>query len=242
MVICASVLAGCNTDCIDGVCADFDNTEHYAGPCRSAEQQMEVVRPCTFVYHDDHRLERVTCEWRNPYWDDLAESTWTWSGDAPSIVDVQAASPTYTEATRWSVLESRVRVVPHYDHRERIYDAATFAFLPLVGSAVAKPVAELGLIKWGDTNYLWTSEGNRLLRRGSDGTVRAFELDAAGRLVYAELGDGAYRYTWDEDQLVQRDTEPAGATPVDLWTYDLGGNVVEHLGPTGRELYDYDCW
>src|SRR6185503_11597847 len=117
------------------------------------------------------------------------------------------------------VLEGAAPTSPPY----RVYDSPSFAFHPSPGSSAVNPRADLGLIEHNGNPYTWTTEGDLLVRVG-EGERSTFLVDAFGKLsmlTHDMQDDGVvditFRFTYDQDRLVEQVIEGGGGQYVSRW-------------------------
>ncbi|HUJ57205.1 MAG TPA: hypothetical protein VLX92_01875 [Kofleriaceae bacterium] len=252
----AIAATGCTDDCVSGLCPALGNEQAFAGPCRSAGAQGDTSDSfwerdtCTFTYASG-QIATAECDYETD--DDGGGDTadWTWSGSAVGSIDHMVAGIDALDE-RWAFDPTQVVVsddVIDQNDPVRVYDRATFALLPLVGSDLARPTAQLGLLQDLATTYTWSGQGTTtLVRTGSDGSVVTYTLDALGRIVTVSAADQTDEYTFDGDLLVEHQITSDGLAQSDTtWRYDRGGNVADRTYTTPgqaplHEVFDYACW
>jgi YD repeat-containing protein len=252
-------LSGCEDPCVDGVCPRFDLSTHYAGPCESAvervaENGQSYGRHCTYDY-DGTRIANIECRLWNEFGDIPSQETTTWVYDAdgqPVRIESELISEgTHALSSRWQldtdpITYSEGRTTPS---EERLaYDRATFAFLPIVGTGVRTPRAELGLLRAGEATFTWNGSSTSLTRTSSTGRLTTFELDARGRIVHSNdrqpSGGRIEDETWTFDGDLLREsattviTDSGTSHYATEYIYDLAGNIAK----SGDEAYAYNCW
>jgi hypothetical protein len=260
VAVAAAAGAGCGDDpaCIEGVCPDFEESRSLPGPCRAG--LSDEPSPMTFDYDAAGRVTRAGRMYllsdEGPA-EAFMGAEWSYDvAGAPSeirvfIQDSLVPGAPYT----WTFDDQEVRKSGRGTLAR--YDREAFAFLPLVGRALASPGAELGLFQESamgaggssDISYTWEVMGSRRIRRqvpdGSGGPleIRTYELDERGRILSIAIDrepdgvpESTTTFAFDGDRLIGHDDM--------TWTYDLGGNVVEGRSADGsyREVYAYDCW
>jgi hypothetical protein len=256
LLLLAVAFGACTDDtaCIDAVCPAFEEKRTFIGPCRSVgEIRYTDTKPTKvtydFQYDDSGRISVISNEtdgWtrstsqldnEHPFHSSF-ETRWMY--DANAYVAAIDTTGRFDVNATWRFEATRVTAVgPGLG--SRVYDRSMFSFLPLPGSELAVPDAELGLVEANGGSYSWVKVDSTLwVRNGSD-TVARFTLDERGRIVGVLITfNGTDRFTtfsyeYEGDNLVK-----AG---VRTYKYDFGGNLVERdVGDNQREVYSYDCW
>jgi len=257
LVLAIVAHSACADPCVEGVCPRYDLSTRYPGPCESAIEDVadngqSFGRYCLYHYNGT-RVSTINCRLWNEFGDIPSHETTTWIYDAngqPARIDSEMISEgVHAIASRWQldidpITYSEGSRSP--DEERFAYDRATFAFLPIVGSGVRTPRAELGLIRAGDVTFTWIGSGTSLTRISSSGGITTFDLDTRGRIVRSdqELSDRTTdtRWTFDGDLLLKTNwgiRDASGTTRHETtYAYDRAGNVAESDG----EAYAYDCW
>lgn len=249
-------LSACNGECIDGVCPDFDNTIAYPGPCRAAVDAGEdSEQDCTFVYGSGG-IKVAECSWYQPSSGDGGGNTANWIYSRADATLKGLSTTRFADATlAWVFDSSRVTVTSNrFGVGDRIYDASEFEFLPMPGRGMATPRADLGMLQNGTTMYTWTVDGDRRIRSAPTESL-TYQLDGDGRITsiiedrgHDGIPDTLETFEFDGANLVRYGVGLNDSTRA-TWSYDLGGNVVEHVSydagegvPLARDVYDYSCW
>ena len=237
------VAAGCDGECIDGVCPDLSVTVAGPGPCESAYAGGGYSDHCTYSYEGD-RITLYECTWHT---DEHGTDKTTYSYDANGqFVQIDAAHVDISDTVgshyeRWDFTADEVKF-SRGGPTSRTYDRATFAFLPTPGSYIGMPQAELGLKSGLGVTYRWTSTGTTRTRTSSAGEIGTLELDERGRVIETRFGE-TITYTYDEDHLLSiQGTSASGSSFSNSFDYDAAGNVATRQSSFGREVYDNTCW
>jgi YD repeat-containing protein len=247
------VVVGCgNGNCVDGVCPDVDHATHEIGPCQSAFSAPGFAEHCTYRY-GAVGVTDVDCPWHETGEDaEHGSDTVRWTYDAagqPLSIDSEHEDfddGVGSHGEIWSFANAPIEVrasVPFGPSTvSRTYDPALFAFLPLVGSTVLAPRAELGLLTDGATTFTWTMSGTTWTRARSTGGADTFELDDRGRILTSSIAGTVTTYTFDGDLLLSRTTGDVA----DTFEYDRGGNLAVWTATENTrnvaEVYSYGCF
>jgi len=246
VTIACVALGGCAGDiCIDGVCANPDESRLLPGPC-VAHRRFDIdtranTTDAVFTYdrgllvHIDSTFDG----WGGAMLDQPVHTVTTvdWSYDSARQI-ARISSPTF----QW-ILDAQA--VTHMQGGEVcIYDRSTFAFLPSIGlGGQLSPRAELGLASCGAAKYTWTGDGTTLTRT-TDNEVATFMLDDSDNITSSDLVNsaGELTETWTFEgagRLVEHtaDTDTA-------YRYDKAGNLIEEIDKTNdrNTIYSYECW
>ena len=268
-------VAGCSDDsCINGVCPNFDEARTLPGPCESAAVQnqssgvaepanLNVTYAYTFEYSASGELARVVTdvqEWQRygagNFRPATTESETLWSYDANGAVSaidtnmISLADMSTSVTSTWRFDPQRVtETLLQPTQHTLVFDAASFAFLPMVGSEQASPGAEFGLLSADQEMFRWVVRSPTRLDLYDTtnpvyGALDEFTLDADGRLLNWLSANGTdsqtISYSYEQGRLAH-ETDFSGSTHT--YSYDRGGNIVEHVTDTGyREVYSYACW
>ena len=249
--------SACTSPCADGLCPRLDQSRHYPGPCESAfEQTAENGQTfgshCTYGY-DGGRITSGECHLWNEYGDSPSHATTTWSYDADghpvSIESSFRSEGSLIRATRWQLDADPITVFEGTttpSEETMAFDRATFAFMPIVGSDVLSPRAELGILHDAEETFSWSGNGTTLTRTSSAGRTTTLELDSRGRIVLSRDQQPSREIleTWNFDGDLLRETTSL-TTNADgtsrrttRYLYDRGLNIASADG----EVYAYDCW
>lgn len=259
-------LLGCDDAvCVDGVCADPEETRTFPGPCTSRSHSIddyskkESIVDGTFEYDAAGNLTRVTSTFdgwggamSNTHLHRVDATHWTYDENGDYLRIEGAADWTFD--AQHVIGSSSTGVTTTYDR-------ATFAFLPLVGrEGRLEPGAILGAISsdsgGGVTTFTWTRTGQVVTCIGTDSgdgavTTTTFQLDDNDNIIHwwsansSRTSEGRYEFDGDHltDIIYNNPYDDSGSH----YTYDRGGNLIKsEVSFNGQrsnpEVFSYACW